>query len=118
MTVIWLAHILSQADHRLNHVEPGGETAPHAAWVHRPTPVVPDYWYSLECLTFELLCILVSDDFALFHASPNEGVYDAIRLLSFDGLRHFALPFPPIAATGKHGPPTSAGRLSTNRQAT
>jgi hypothetical protein len=51
-------------------------------------PVVPDYWYPLECLTFELLpCILVSDDFALFHASPNEGVYDAIRLLSFDGLR-------------------------------
>jgi hypothetical protein len=39
VTVLWLAHILSQADHRLSHVEPWAEkAAPHAAWVHRSTP--------------------------------------------------------------------------------
>ena len=29
MTVIWLTHILSQADHRLNHVEPWAEKRLH-----------------------------------------------------------------------------------------
>ena len=36
VTVVWLTHILSEADHRLNHVAPWATTTPpHAAGVHR-----------------------------------------------------------------------------------
>ena len=39
VTVIWLTHILSQADHRLNHVEPWAEKRLHTLrGCTRPTP--------------------------------------------------------------------------------
>src|SRR5262245_49933010 len=46
-------------------------TRPGRLWRGRRQPVVPDYSYALESLTFGLLpCILTSDDFALFWPHP------------------------------------------------
>ena len=48
VTVIWLTHILSQADHRMNHVEPWAEQRLHTLrrctgqWVH-PLDVSDDH---------------------------------------------------------------------------
>ena len=82
------------------------------------TPVVPDYLYPLECLTFAPLpCTLIADDLALCSASSHEGLCHALRLLSPHRLRCLARAVSPVSAPRKHGLAASAGCLSTHREA-
>src|SRR5215471_1325372 len=82
------------------------------------TPVVPDYSYPFECLTFAPLPrTLIADDLALFSASSPEGLVHAIGLLSPHRLRCIALSVSRVSAPRKHGLAASAGCLSTHRYA-
>src|SRR5262245_47537821 len=67
-----------------------GPASAQCASGHRP--VVPEYPYLLEYLTFASPpCILGSNHVALFLASSHKGPAYAIRLLSPDGLRHIVV---------------------------
>ena len=82
----------------------------------RHTPVVPDYSYPLECLTFDPLpSTLTLDVRLIFSALSHEGIFHALRLLSADHLHRLALPISAIPAARKHRVAASARRLSAHR---